>query len=539
MATDIGQLLQQGLLTGVGSTQQPVQQAVPGSPNFYGEFMAARGRGLQQGLGGLLRGGEPSPQEKIQGAMFELSSPTAGGAAKDTATRIADLTKLARVQQVQGNSAAAAQTAAQVQQLKEQATALESQKERQGNFLKFLTERHPDLLSLASGDNPVVTPENYKQYLKVDGTKLTDDQKEYAQARNEGYSGTFIQYLDRNSKIGGANLTSEQRHLAQINQENKAKGLPEMSLSTFLEKKSATTGNLPDKFRIYNEAVKQGFVGTYLDFQQAEAKATRAPSKDDKRATTQDKNGFLRYVDDKTLVFPEVAAQFEKDKQAEITKEAKKKESTLEYLRRANMTVLADNLENNIIDADKAMTLAEIDPRITTLANDHLQKSIDLGSQSSSAVDLLLSYNDLDFGTGKPAEVKRQVEAAFGVGDKNRLLSFAYAEGRIKESNILMPPGSVTEMEVKRSDATQPEITESPEVVRGYLYGKAKKNALGAAQENALQKWMINYQGNTAGFVDYWMGVINDPAKLQAIFDEAGIPPNENFKRRVISGSNI
>ena len=121
MATNIGQLLQQGLLTGVGSTQQPVQQAVPGSPNFYGEFMAARGRGLQQGLGGLMRGGEPSTQERIQGAMFELSSPTAGGAAKDTATRIADLTKLARVQQVQGNPAAAAQTAAQIQQLREQA----------------------------------------------------------------------------------------------------------------------------------------------------------------------------------------------------------------------------------------------------------------------------------------------------------------------------------------------------------------------------------------------------------------------------------
>ena len=129
MATNIGQLLQQGLLTGVGSTQQPVQQAVPGSPNFYGEFMAARGRGLQQGLGGLMRGGEPSTQERIQGAMFELSSPTAGGAAKDTATRIADLTKLARVQQVQGNPAAAAQTAAQVQQLKEQALKAEQSKQ--------------------------------------------------------------------------------------------------------------------------------------------------------------------------------------------------------------------------------------------------------------------------------------------------------------------------------------------------------------------------------------------------------------------------
>jgi recombination DNA repair RAD52 pathway protein len=233
-----------------------------------------------------------------------------------------------------------------------------------------------------------------------------------------------------------------------------------------------------------------------------------------------------------------VAAQLQKDADAEKLKEQQKKTAALEHLRNAGMTVLADNLQNNIITADKAMELANVDPRITTLANEHLQKSIDLGSQSSSAVDLLLSYNDLDISSGKPAEVKRQVEAAFGIGDKNRLLTFAYAEGRIKESNILMPAGSVTEMEVKRSDATQPEITESPEVVRGYLYGKAKKNALGAAQENALQKWMINW-GNTSGFVDYWRSVINDPAQLQAIFDKAGIPPNQNFKRRVISGAQI
>jgi len=108
-----------GLLTGISSTQQPVQP-VPGTPGFRGQFGAARAQGLGAGIGGLMRGGEPSTQERIQGAMFELSSPTAGGAAKDTATRIADLTKLARVQQVQGNPAAAAQTAAQIQQLREQ-----------------------------------------------------------------------------------------------------------------------------------------------------------------------------------------------------------------------------------------------------------------------------------------------------------------------------------------------------------------------------------------------------------------------------------
>jgi hypothetical protein len=116
MARDIA-----GLLTGISSRQQPVQQAVPGSPNFYGEFMAARGQGLQQGLGRLARGGAPSRQEQIEGSMFQLSDPTtATGEAKDTATRIADLTKLAQVQQMRGNPAGAMQSLAQVQQLQQQ-----------------------------------------------------------------------------------------------------------------------------------------------------------------------------------------------------------------------------------------------------------------------------------------------------------------------------------------------------------------------------------------------------------------------------------
>ena len=118
-----------GLLTGISSTQQPVQP-IPGTPGFRGQFGAARGRGLQQGLGGLFRGGEPSPQERIQGAMFELNSPTdKEGVAKTTQQQILDLTKLAQVQQMQGNPAGAAQTAAQVQQLKEQALKAEQSKQ--------------------------------------------------------------------------------------------------------------------------------------------------------------------------------------------------------------------------------------------------------------------------------------------------------------------------------------------------------------------------------------------------------------------------
>ena len=158
MARDIA-----GLLTGISSRQQPVQQAVPGSPDFYGKFMAARGQGLQQGLGRLARGGAPSRQEQIEGSMFQLSDPTtATGEAKDTATRIADLTKLAQVQQMRGNPTGAMQSLAQVQQLKAQEL-----KQSQGAvFASYVdsTFNNPELTKLAAGG--VLTPNNLDSFIK-------------------------------------------------------------------------------------------------------------------------------------------------------------------------------------------------------------------------------------------------------------------------------------------------------------------------------------------------------------------------------------
>jgi hypothetical protein len=102
MARDIA-----GFLTGISSTQQPVQQAVPGTPGFRGQFGAARAQGLGAGLGGLLRGGEPSTQERIQGAMSQLDL-----------TKVEDLAKLARIQQARGDLAGAAQTASKIESIK-------------------------------------------------------------------------------------------------------------------------------------------------------------------------------------------------------------------------------------------------------------------------------------------------------------------------------------------------------------------------------------------------------------------------------------
>jgi hypothetical protein len=103
MARDIA-----GLLTGISSTQQPVQQAVPGTPGFRGQFGAARAQGLGAGLGGLMRRGAPSTQEQIQGAISQLD-----------VTNVDDLTKLAKVQLAAGDTAGAARIAAQINAIKE------------------------------------------------------------------------------------------------------------------------------------------------------------------------------------------------------------------------------------------------------------------------------------------------------------------------------------------------------------------------------------------------------------------------------------
>lgn len=95
-----------GLLTGIEDTQNPM--AIPGSKNFYGQFMANRNRAVQEGLGRLMRGGEPSAQEKRQEAMGQLDL-----------TKVEDLAKLAKIQQVRGDLAGAAQTAAKIRAIKQ------------------------------------------------------------------------------------------------------------------------------------------------------------------------------------------------------------------------------------------------------------------------------------------------------------------------------------------------------------------------------------------------------------------------------------
>jgi len=142
MARDIA-----GFLTGIESTQQPVQP-IPGTPGFRGQFGAAMAQGLGAGLGGLLRGGAPSTQERIQGALsqLDLNNPD-------------DLATLAKVQQARGDLAGAAQTASKIEALKQYQEKLDLEERKVA-----ATEAEAGGAGIGKLNPQMYTPESLQQF---------------------------------------------------------------------------------------------------------------------------------------------------------------------------------------------------------------------------------------------------------------------------------------------------------------------------------------------------------------------------------------
>jgi hypothetical protein len=136
-----------GLLTGISSTQQPVQP-IPGTPGFRGQFGAARAQGLGAGLGRMMRGGEPSTQERIQGALskLDLNNPD-------------DLATLAKVQQARGDLAGAAQTASKIEALKQYQEKLDLEERKVA-----ATEAEVGGAGIGKLNPQMYTPESLQQF---------------------------------------------------------------------------------------------------------------------------------------------------------------------------------------------------------------------------------------------------------------------------------------------------------------------------------------------------------------------------------------
>ena len=167
-----------GLLTGMPQQQRP-------NPNMSSaEWRLAFGqqqsdnmaRGLQGAVGGLMgtgMAGAASPQEQIQIADLKAQERIGKLA---TSQDPAELRQAAQLLQQRGKPADAARVLAQAKAIEDKEKATQSMQERQQNFIPFLEAEHPNLVSLAQGNNPVVTPENYQNYLAKSET-LTTDQK--------------------------------------------------------------------------------------------------------------------------------------------------------------------------------------------------------------------------------------------------------------------------------------------------------------------------------------------------------------------------
>jgi len=125
-----------GLLTGISSTQRPNPNASAADWRMqFGQQQAGRLGSAVRGVQSGLLGGAPvaTPQEAIQMGLGKLDLGTVEG-----------LSSLARVQQLSGDIAGAAQTAARIKQMQEQVNLSKQQEAERSSLADFLELEYGD-----------------------------------------------------------------------------------------------------------------------------------------------------------------------------------------------------------------------------------------------------------------------------------------------------------------------------------------------------------------------------------------------------------
>ena len=166
MATDIT-----GLLTGI--PRGGIDPMVSMSPDQQRMAMGARAAsGLKSGIRGMLSGGQPTAQQQISiaASQLDLSNPQ-------------DLTKVAKLQQISGDSTGAAKTLAQVKEQKE----LEQRKTQERKVAEALP---PEYSALAQAVIDGV-PTAITRALEILGRKKPEDKPK----AGEKPSGTDIKTM--------------------------------------------------------------------------------------------------------------------------------------------------------------------------------------------------------------------------------------------------------------------------------------------------------------------------------------------------------
>ena len=512
--------------------------------------------GAQQAQGLMNAARTTTPQEAIQMGIGNLNLESVKG-----------LQTLAQMQQIRGDMAGAAQTVSQIKAMQEKQTSEQALQERRANFIPFLAKEYPNLVSLAQGANPVVTPENYKNFTdKADSltpdqknwmlarkqgdtrnftqwkdrnvadqsASLTKETKNYRIAVEQGYTGTQLEFMDRNVTTNSDAATQQQKHLAQINSES---GTAPILLSDYLDsiKKKVSGGEA--KYNTWKTEIAEGNTDlSYLAWnQELSGKTTVA----EKYETRTDGRGFLRYItgpDSGELVFPDVVETLLKEKVEKETENKAVKENTVTWLKNRGNNDLALRLEKGIISVADVNNLAEVDSRLLLASNDLVTDALAYNNESNKATDILLDFNELVNPGGTLEQVARDAKKWAGQGGYETVVAYSVRELTIKEANALAPAGPQSDADIIRSDSAIPSFKDGPKVMRSWLLGRAKKNALGAAQK-AAQASAIQ-SGNIATFYQEWQQNINNPQFREKIYRDYGVPVSSTVRRKVINASN-
>jgi hypothetical protein len=353
-------------------------------------------------------------------------------------------------------------------------------------------------------------------------------------------------YSDRQaarSKTAKDSRTSEEKNWEALNNDRTSRGLNPVPFEDFLLGNSGKVNPtaLMQEFRLDKANGDLPNIKTIADYHlyktgKIDANGKVIESEKSQRSKATDAEGFLRYTDDNSYVFPDAVATVKEAKVTLKKLEDDKKTNTIEMLRNNDQNILADKLEKGILTTEQTIAQSTLPPEIIKNMNTLQETASKAFEDSRASTSLLKRYNKATEtpASGEPAAALAASTRFFGVGGEELNTRLEFNKLKQIESLKLLATGSTTEKEMEAVYRTTPKVEDSPEVIRNWLWGVAKLNALRSAENTERIKWSRNHSGDMTGYQDYFSSLTQDingepPPFVKQAYSKAGVPPSPSF----------
>ena len=354
---------------------------------------------------------------------------------------------------------------------------------------------------------------------------------------------TFQQWIDRNK--GNATNTTE---LERAYNTAKTEGaLPTdtdgkvMGIAAFKNQiwsPSQTTNSLTTTQKEYNLAKKEGYAGSFLDYQKnVLGKGPPPPTIE----FVEDEDGFKIYASgpNKGKYWdPEAKQRSVTHKNQQRVGDVLFKDSTVEALESSNMDMTAtiEGVKAGRIKPEDALKDLNVPDNIVRDLN---TLSLEAGVARSSVTqrrNLLAAYNAAVPTSGSVAEKARDSKA-FLLGSDN-LVKYEFQAIANETANASIARGSASDIDVQRADKGVPKYSDKPEVIRQWLMGQMKKRALMAYEAEERVNYAMSRKGSMAGFAEHWSKKTATEDQVKAIWAAQGVPPTGQYMKTEVEFEN-